>query len=134
MENTHYKFKNVKALLAEDFLINQETTRKLLETMGISVDTTEEGDEAISMANENHYDIIFLDIQLPNKNGYEIAQTIRSNSLNKEAPIIALSANVESEDHKKGFNAGMNDYIDKPLSSQKLEEMLLKYLEDKIVA
>ena len=80
------------------------------------------------MEEEPNIDLILMDIQMPVMNGYEAAIAIRKKYGNK-LPIIALTANAAQSDQEKAHNAGMNDFLAKPLDDSALEQMLAKYLE-----
>jgi signal transduction histidine kinase len=114
-------------LLAEDIDINREIVLTLLEPTGVSIDIAENGLEAVEKfsAAPEKYDMIYMDIQMPEMDGYEATRRIRrlDNSRAKEVPIIAMTANVFREDIEKCLEAGMNDHLGKPLV---FEEALAK--------
>ena len=128
-------FKGKRILLAEDNELNAEITSTILSEMGFEVKAVEDG---ILCVNEiqrqpaNTYDLILMDIQMPNMDGYKATHCIRHLSQFEKAniPIIAMSANAFEEDKKKAFDAKMNDYITKPIDFQKME-VVLKYILDK---
>jgi len=116
--------KNKKILIVEDNRINQIVTRKILEKKSIICSIAENGEEAITMVKENHYDLILMDINMPIKNGYEAAEEIRT--FNKIVPIIALTA-VEIEELKNNiYLSGMNDIIVKPYDITKFITSIAK--------
>lgn len=129
-------FKGKRILLAEDNELNAEITTTILSEMGFEVKTVEDG---ILCVNEmqhqpaNTYDLILMDIQMPNMDGYKAADCIRHLSQPERAniPIIAMSANAFEEDKKKAFDVKMNDYITKPIDFQKMEEVLKHILSKK---
>jgi signal transduction histidine kinase/ActR/RegA family two-component response regulator len=104
-------------LLAEDNEINREIVEASLETTGVSIDTAINGDEAVSLfcRNPEKYDIIFMDIVMPEKDGFEAAREIRAMPGGDKIPIIAMTANVFKEDIENCIAAGMNDHIGKPI-------------------
>ncbi|MCL2078356.1 MAG: ATP-binding protein [Oscillospiraceae bacterium] len=119
-------------LLAEDMEINCEIMTALLEPTLIKIECAGNGIEALKMFSENseRYNIIFMDIQMPEMDGYECAKKIRALDMPraKEIPIIALSANVFREDIKRSIKAGMNAHIGKPLNFDEVLGILRKYL------
>lgn len=129
-------FKGKRILLAEDNALNAEITTTILSEMGFEVKAVEDG---ILCVNEiqhqpaNTYDLILMDIQMPNMDGYKATHVIRRLSSPEKAniPIIAMSANAFEEDKKKAFDVKMNDYIMKPIDFQKMEEVLKHVLSKK---
>ena len=129
-------FKGKIILLAEDNELNAEITTTILSEMGFEVKAVEDG---ILCVNEmqhqpaNTYDLILMDIQMPNMDGYKATDCIRHLSQLEKAniPIIAMSANAFEEDKKKAFDVKMNDYITKPIDFQKMEEVLKHILSKK---
>ena len=128
-------FVGKRILLAEDNELNAEITTTILSEMGFEVKAVEDG---ILCVNEiqhqpvNTYDLILMDIQMPNMDGYKATHCIRRLLQPEKAniPIIAMSANAFEEDKKKAFDAKMNDYITKPIDFQKME-VVLKYILSK---
>lgn len=97
----------------------------MVERLGPSVDLVSNGVEAVSKATAEHYDLILMDMQMPEMDGIEATRKIRQ--LGVDIPIVALTANV-MEQHKQLFiEAGCNDFVAKPINSQKLVEVLTKY-------
>lgn len=123
------KFTGKKILVAEDYFINQEVTQDILELMDFTVDVAENGREAIEMFRLKNYDAVLMDIQMPEMDGYEATAKIRELEGNcRHTPIIALTANALEGDREKCVEAGMDDYISKPIEAVKLEEILRKYI------
>lgn len=126
-------FKGKRILLAEDNELNAEITTTILSEMVFEVKAVEDG---ILCVNEiqhqpaNTYDLILMDIQMPNMDGYKATHCIRRLFQPEKAniPIIAMSANAFEEDKKKAFDVKMNDYITKPIDFQKMEEVLKNIL------
>lgn len=122
-------FMGKRILLAEDNELNAEITTTILSEMGFEVKAVEDG---ILCVNEiqhqpaNTYDLILMDIQMPNMDGYKATHCIRRllQPEKSNIPIIAMSANAFEEDKKKAFDVKMNDYITKPIDFQKMEEVL----------
>ncbi len=121
-------FPHARILLAEDEPINQEVSRGLLEDVGLSVDLAEDGAEAVALAGQNRYDLILMDMQMPNLNGVDATRAIREIGLNARTPILAMTANAFEEDRQRCLDAGMNDHIAKPIDPDRLFEALLKWL------
>ena len=112
-------FHGKRALLCEDHKVNQVIARKLLEKLGFTVDVASDGAEGVdkfTSSTAGTYDVIYMDIQMPNLNGYEAAQVIRSSGHpNAGIPIIAMTANAFAEDVEKARAAGMNGHVAKPI-------------------
>ncbi|MCL2008178.1 MAG: ATP-binding protein [Treponema sp.] len=119
-------------LAAEDNEINREILAATLETTGVSIDFAETGKIAVSMFSENplKYCLIFMDIQMPEMNGYEAARTIRALNISraKDIPIIAMTANVFREDIENCLSSGMNDHIGKPIDIGTIYGKLRNYI------
>ncbi|MDC7125292.1 MAG: response regulator, partial [Spirochaetales bacterium] len=94
------------------------------------IDEASDGEEAVSLISENNYDIILMDISMPNLNGIEATIRIRKDEeKNKHVPIIALTAHAFPTDRKKFIEVGMNDVLVKPLSETSLIDAILKYID-----
>ncbi len=133
MNNKDYNLSNMTILLAEDNYVNQMVEKALIERYGAKVVIADNGYMAYDMfvhSEENTYDMILMDIQMPIMNGYEATKAIRdSKHINaKTIPIIAMSANVFPEDVEEAMDSGMNRYIEKPINIQKLMETIEEYL------
>jgi two-component system, sensor histidine kinase and response regulator len=125
-------------LLAEDVEINREIVITLLEPAQLEIDCAENGAEAVSMyiKEPEKYEIIFMDVQMPELDGYDATRRIRAieaelykdNDSHKPIPIIAMTANVFKEDIEKCLNAGMNGHVGKPLDFNEVLEKLNDYL------
>jgi len=125
-------FAGRRILLAEDVEINREIVVALFEPTKLEIDCAENGKEAVKKFRENYdkYELIFMDIQMPEMDGYEATRLIRAMNLTKakNIPIIAMSANVFREDVEKCLRAGMNDHIGKPLIFEEVIKKLRRYL------
>ncbi|MDN5128605.1 PAS domain S-box protein [Aliarcobacter butzleri] len=121
--------KKQKALLVEDNEINQIVASKMLKNIGFEVDIANDGLEAVDMAKKSRYAIVFMDLQMPNMDGFEATEKIRE--FDKETPIIALSAAVMQKDKELTSKAGMNDHLTKPIIKKQLQNTISKYLETK---
>jgi CheY-like chemotaxis protein len=117
--------KNCKILLAEDNEINQEIVSGLLENSSIELDIAKNGKEAVEKFKKNRYTLILMDIQMPIMDGYEATKIIRE--IDKNIPIIAITANAMKEDIKKSAKYGMNSHINKPIEVKELYEIILRY-------
>ncbi len=121
---------HAKVLVVDDTPVNLTVFASLLNRTKIKIDTAESGDEAIVMYKNNHYDVIFLDHMMPNKDGIETLSEMRGlkGTENDETPIICLTANAISGMREMYINAGFDDYLTKPIDPDRLEVMLLQYL------
>ena len=108
----------IKVLYVEDELFLGKIVKESLESRGFDVAMESDGGKAIALFKKSEPDICVLDIMLPNKDGFTIADEIRE--LNEEVPIIFLTAKTQTEDVVKGFSTGANDYIRKPFSMEEL--------------
>ncbi len=124
---------SAKALLAEDNMVNQQVARAVLRKLGCDVDLANDGREAVAKAGQRSYDIIFMDCQMPHLDGYEATITLRQREHEENAqrtPIIALTANALSGDRQRCFDAGMDDYVSKPYSQNRIAEVLNLWLPE----
>ncbi|GEM_PF-629410 len=120
-------YKGLKVMVVEDNPTNMKLMDKLLSKYGIIIDKARNGREAVEMLRkENNYNIIFMDMQMPEINGTDATRIIRR-EICKDTPIIALSAAVLKEDRENAIEAGMNDFLEKPVNVEKLKEILKKY-------
>lgn len=116
---------DVKVLVAEDNPFNQTIALKILEKMGVYADLAVNGKEVVEMLRKKDYDIILMDIQMPEMDGLEAARAIRGENYN--LPIIAMTANTTEKDCENCFDAGMNGYISKPIDYVELQEIIYKH-------
>ncbi len=117
-----------KILLVEDNLINQQLACELLSGMGLSVDIAQNGQEALDAVKEASYDAVVMDVQMPVMSGYEAARLIRQDARMKKLPIIAMTAYAMSGAREKCLEAGMNDYISKPIHPDELKTALARWI------
>jgi CheY-like chemotaxis protein len=119
----------LKILIAEDNLINQKLAQQVLMRMGYGVDLVENGQLALESAMENKYDIIFMDLNMPEMGGIEATNAIRS-SLETPPYIVALTANVIAECRVACQDAGMYDFIQKPFKPYDVERVIRRVSEE----
>jgi len=118
---------NQRVLLAEDNEINQLVAKELLESMGLAVDIADNGRIALDMIARTEYAAVFMDIQMPEMDGYETTRRLRATPLRRQLPIIALTAHGMVGDREKCLEAGMNDHISKPIDPQDLADMVSRW-------
>jgi PAS domain S-box-containing protein len=123
-----------RVLLAEDNALNQEVAIDLLQHVGLLADLAADGEEAVSKASENAYDLILMDLQMPKMDGLEATRRIRRMSLHAMTPIIAMTANAFEEDRQSCLDAGMNDHIPKPVDPNELYRTMLRWLKQSMPA
>jgi two-component system sensor histidine kinase/response regulator len=116
-------------MVVDDEPINREVACSQLEAAGLVVDQAEDGAEAIRLAANRQYAAVIMDMQMPNLNGLDATRALRAMAAYRETPIIALTANVFSEDKVRCFGAGMNDFIAKPCEPESLYATLLHWLD-----
>lgn len=115
-----------RVLVAEDIETNQILAKSLLNKMGLEVTIAKDGKEAVQEALSHEFDLIFMDIQMPNMNGYEAAQTLKKQGIT--TPIIAMTACAMKEDAQKCIDAGCDDYLPKPIDRRELLKKIREYL------
>lgn len=120
---------DVRILIAEDEPINQMVVSELLADVGLHVDLADNGAEALSSTSKGGYALILMDMQMPIMNGIEATRRIRALPVGGDTPIIALSANAFAEDQAECLEAGMNDFLSKPVDPNVLFAMILKWLK-----
>lgn len=126
-------FSGKRVLLVEDIELNREIAEVILKEAGFDVESAPDGTDAVEMvrrSEENYYDVVLMDVQMPIMNGYEATRTIRSLSRNdvKDLPIIAMTANALEEDREAAIKNGMNAHIAKPLNIKVFMDVLSQYL------
>jgi PAS domain S-box-containing protein len=123
---------NTRILVAEDNAVNQKLTIEILKRFGIKADCVSNGIEAIDALTNFEYDIVLMDIQMPQLDGWEATKAIRNGKAgprNRKAKIIAMTAHAMHGDHEKCLEAGMDDYLPKPVDAKKLREKLNIWLD-----
>jgi signal transduction histidine kinase/DNA-binding response OmpR family regulator len=122
---------NLRILLVEDNLVNQKLAVRILEKSGFRADTVNNGKEAVEALQRFPYNLVLMDIQMPEMDGYQATKVIRDPSSpvrDHDVPIVAMTAHAMKGDREKCIQAGMNDYISKPIRPEKLREVVEKYL------
>ncbi len=126
------KVEGTRVLLVEDNATNQEIAQAILEQHGIVVSIARDGDEAVDamrQADAHTYDLVFMDIQMPRMNGYDATRAIRNlGEVGRQIPIVAMTANAFEEDRALAMQAGMNDYVTKPIDVGQLLGVIEKYV------
>ena len=115
----------VKAMVAEDHEVNQQLFRSILENLGCDVVVASNGREAVELCNEGEPDLIFMDCQMPEMNGYEATEAIRRGGFNM--PIIAVTASAIKGEREKCIECGMTDFLTKPFKKKDIQPMLNKW-------
>ncbi|MBK8018032.1 MAG: PAS domain S-box protein [Betaproteobacteria bacterium] len=118
-----------RVLVAEDEPINREIAQLILEDAGLLVDLVEDGAQAVDHASRNDYALIVMDMQMPVMNGLEATRAIRQLPDRGLLPIVAMTANAFAEDRARCMEAGMNDFVTKPVMPEQFYEVILKWLE-----
>jgi len=122
------EIKNISVLIVEDVALNQLIIKIMLNDFGFKHDVAENGKIAIEKMQSNTYDIILMDLMMPEMNGFEATKYIR-NSMNSKIPIIALTADVTTVDLEKCKAVGLNDYIAKPIDESQLYSKMIELLK-----
>jgi len=115
--------KPLQILVAEDNLINQKLVERVLNKLGYTIDIVNNGYEVLEKITEKHYDVLLMDVQMPELDGFEATKFIRNQAI-KQPYIAAMTANALSEDKEVCLSIGMNDYISKPMRIDELIELL----------
>ena len=123
---------HANVLLVEDNPINQMVAQKMLEKVGIKPQLANNGLEALKLLNEQEFDLVLMDCQMPEMDGFDATREIRKLGIKaknkKVLPIVAMTANVMSGDRERCLDVGMDDYIGKPVQREQLESVLGKWL------
>jgi signal transduction histidine kinase/DNA-binding response OmpR family regulator len=121
-----FKHKKIRILLAEDNPMNQEVARRTLKKLGYHTDVANDGVEAVEAFKQSHYDLILMDVQMPRMSGFEATQCIREQEaeMGSRIPIIAITAHALKGDRERCIEAGMDDYLTKPIDPPKVREII----------
>jgi signal transduction histidine kinase/ActR/RegA family two-component response regulator/putative methionine-R-sulfoxide reductase with GAF domain len=114
----------LRVLLVEDNPVNQRVAARLLDRMGHQVEVSVDGKQAVAAVQSTEYDVILMDCQMPEMDGYAATRVIRSLSGGSTLPIIAMTAHAMAEDRQRCLDAGMNYYLAKPVSAESLHSLL----------
>lgn len=123
--------KNIRVLVVEDIALNQLLMKTILNDFGFEFDVAFNGKIAIEKLQNNTYDIILMDLQMPEMNGFEATEYIR-NTMNSKIPIVALTADVTTVDLAKCRSVGMNDYLSKPVDDRLLYNKIVEFVKKPI--
>jgi signal transduction histidine kinase/CheY-like chemotaxis protein len=123
------RFHGHTILVVDDEPLNREVAQVQLEDAGLAVDTANDGAEAVAMASKNNYAAIFMDMQMPNMDGLDATKRIRQLPGHLHTPIITITGNAFTEDKARCLEAGMNDFLTKPIYPEALFATLLRWLE-----
>jgi signal transduction histidine kinase/CheY-like chemotaxis protein len=121
--------RSANILVAEDNSVNQLVIRAMLQKLGMTVSVVDDGAKAVAAVQSQAWDLILMDCQMPVMDGYDATRQIRAVAIgSRRVPIIALTANALSEDRQSCADAGMDDYLSKPVTGAALADMLVRYL------
>jgi CheY-like chemotaxis protein len=136
LEEEKSKFKvhkiksDLKILVAEDNFINQKVAKTLFKNIGYEVDFAKNGLEVLDKMKLSQYDIIFMDIMMPEMDGIQATMELRQKNI--EVPIIAMTANIAKDEKTSAIASGMNDYITKPVKIDVIKKILIKLFSEEI--
>ena len=123
------RFRDRRILLAEDNIVNQKVAARMLEKLGCKIDVAANGEEAVSMWREFPYDLIFMDCHMPVRDGYQATISIRQlESSEQHVPIVALTANAMKGEREVCLDAGMDDFVSKPIKIDDLVTVLERFV------
>ncbi len=122
------RFDGTRVLLVEDNAINREVAVRMLEDAGIAVEIAEDGVKAVQMVVTGRFDLVFMDIQMPEMDGFEATRIIRTDNAYADLPIIAMTAYAMSGDRERCLAVGMNDHISKPFEPEQFYRICGKWL------
>jgi len=125
------KKRSARILLAEDNLINQKVAIRIIESMGFRIEAANNGQEALEMLEKEPYDLVLMDVQMPVMDGFKATQAIRtSETINNAIPIIAMTAHAMKGDRERCLDAGMDDYVPKPINQGELRKAIDRQLTE----
>jgi two-component system sensor histidine kinase/response regulator len=126
--------RGARILLVEDNEINQQVAREMLQDCGFVVDVAENGEVALGLVQKFPYDLVFMDMQMPVMDGVAATREIRRNEKLELLPIVAMTANAMEQDRRKCMEAGMNDFLIKPIDPQEMTTILARWLRPRRAA
>lgn len=126
-EKEAFQYRPLRILLAEDNKMNQLIASKIFKKVGYSIDIAENGLAAVNMVEQCNYDLIFMDIQMPEMDGLQATRHILKRHGDDAPPIIAMTANVLSENERECAQAGMKDFVSKPFTFERVEDIIQKW-------
>ncbi len=120
----------LRILLVEDHKLAQKMTAMVINPLGYNIDAADTGAEAITQFKQHRYDFIFMDLGLPDMDGYTVTETIRELEEKNQVhtPIVALTAHVDNDFRQNAIKSGMDDFLSKPLTTDKAKAMIDKYV------
>ena len=127
LEPTSAEENPVRILVVEDNPVNLQVVLTVCQALGYAPDVAETGQAGIEMAEVNGYDLILLDVQLPDIDGWSVAVHLRQHVRDKELTIVAITANVTPDNRQRCFDSGMDDFVMKPFKISTLKDVILKY-------
>lgn len=119
-----HKISNMRLLLVDDDEMNRFFGSKMIKTLGVHIETAESGHAALKAIREQHFDGVFMDVSMPDMNGYETTQHIRADARFTNLPVVALTAHAIAGERERCLAAGMDDYITKPFEIKQLEHII----------
>jgi CheY-like chemotaxis protein len=122
------RVRGTKVLLVEDNEINQQVAMELLASVGADVTVASNGREALDLIDLGHFDVVLMDIQMPEMDGFEATRAIRADDRFLSLPVIAMTANAMKGDRERSLEAGMNDHVTKPIEPEELYAALVRCL------
>lgn len=123
--------KDISILVAEDNMINQKVAKTIFKNIGYEIEIATNGIEAVDMTLKNNYDIVFMDMMMPEKDGVQATKDLRKKGY--KSPIIAMTANASKESKNKAITNGMDGYITKPTKMDAIKKILIKYFSEPII-
>lgn len=121
----------IRVLVGEDDNVSRRLMKQILEALGFFADLAENGTEVLAALEQTPYDLLFLDLRIPFKEGWETVQEIKTKVIDKQTVIIAMTANVSKETMQRCLSSGMDDFIAKPVRSEDIKQVIQKYVMKK---